>query len=345
MPAERTVIQLVGSNPLPLYSAATSLGATNAVLIHSPQSVDVTRRLSVVYRRRGIRPTPVEIGDSADARACRAAITPDLGSAYLDYTGGRKVMAVHTYMAWLEAGGDPSRAFYVDNLRGQLRFDNGDSMPITTELTLLTVAILHGWRVLNAHEVNTSPTFREDIEREARAFIRNLEESLGDYREGGWWLEELVAILLYQTGLFSEKRIHVNVEVRRGPNSSMEMDVVALRGYFVYVVSCTATRNYHVCRNKAFEVVVRGRQFAGNHVRTAMVCPLGHIKLSERFRQVSDRRYDLQQTIYENWDYPHSFRAFGLDDIKAWIGVDPTTPDISSLKRWVMHAGFVPMHK
>jgi len=336
---EKTVLQLVGSNPLPLYIAATSLSATAAVLIHTPQTLPVARRLSAVYKRTGMHARLVEIRDGTSAEDCALAVKPEDASAYLDYTGGQKVMAVHVYMEWLRRGGNPSRALYVDSLSGRLRFDGGSSIAITTQLSLQVMAKLHGCRIAESRRVNVSPGFRNEVEKEMRVLIKNLDRGGKNHAEKGWWLEELMAILLHQTGMFQDEDIHVGVKILRSRGPPMELDVVALRGHIAYVVSCSVSRNYAVCRSKAFEVVLRGRQLAGDQVRTALVCPIGFVKDSYRKGRIVDRRDNLEETIRDHWNNPISFRVFGLDDIKTWLGMSSRRHDTSLVKEWISQGG------
>ncbi len=51
-----------------------------------------------------------------------------------------------------------------------------------------------------------------------------------------------------------------------------EIDVMALRGYQMFVFSCTSDDNLRVCKQKAFEVNYRAVQMGGEHAKSVLVC-------------------------------------------------------------------------
>ena len=51
-----------------------------------------------------------------------------------------------------------------------------------------------------------------------------------------------------------------------------ELDVVAMRGYQLFVISCTLDREVNRCKQKIFEVLLRARQLGGDEARVALVC-------------------------------------------------------------------------
>ena len=60
-------------------------------------------------------------------------------------------------------------------------------------------------------------------------------------------------------------------EVGTKPDN-FEMDVVAVRGYRVFLFSCTVDQKTHLVKSKLFEAANRTDRIGGEHARAAMVC-------------------------------------------------------------------------
>jgi len=92
----------------------------------------------------------------------------------------------------------------------------------------------------------------------------------------GTWLEEYVYDCLV-TGLsqsFPEiKNIWLGWHIKKErPNYQFELDLVFLRGYQLFVVSCTTSDEKPLCKSKGFEVLLRSRQIGGDEARSIVVC-------------------------------------------------------------------------
>lgn len=142
------LILLVGSNPLPNYLSARTLGARTALLVYSDATERPQRQLATALAEAGARSLPRWVGDPHGAEAVRAVVASALREypdAYLDYTGGTKVMAAHARLAFAEAGGKPERASYLVEDTGQLRFDAGPAADVAPiGLHIRQLAALHG---------------------------------------------------------------------------------------------------------------------------------------------------------------------------------------------------------
>lgn len=130
--------------------------------------------------------------------------------------------------------------------------------------------------------------------------------------EGGW-LEECVAASL--AGISAQLDLHdlfngINIF---GEQSQFEVDVVALRGYQLFVFSCTTSPVEHMNKSKLFEVFVRSRQMGGDETRFAIV-------------SFAADPAKLQKQLSEEWQAEDMVRVFGKahlanlqNEIQAWV--------------------------
>jgi len=93
----------------------------------------------------------------------------------------------------------------------------------------------------------------------------------------GKWLEHftLEAVQFCQSarGL---RDVGMNLEVKlQTPKVEFELDVIAMRGYQLFVFSCSTSTNKKELKLKLLEVYARARQIGGDEARVALVCPTG----------------------------------------------------------------------
>ncbi|MCA9999994.1 MAG: DUF1887 family protein [Anaerolineales bacterium] len=88
------------------------------------------------------------------------------------------------------------------------------------------------------------------------------------------WLEHYVASCLEKTGLFDSVYIGVEtiLEEDKGYPVCFELDVVGIRGYQLFVMSCTTKWKKPDVKQKLFEVTTRARQLGGDEAHIALVC-------------------------------------------------------------------------
>ncbi len=98
-----------------------------------------------------------------------------------------------------------------------------------------------------------------------------------------------------------------------GQYPQFEIDVVALRGYQLYALSCGTEGKWNKLKPKLFEAYVRARQIGGDEVRVALVCP-------------TDRPQDLQDQMEQDMDLDGRIRVFGRshlpnlkEEFRKWI--------------------------
>lgn len=87
------------------------------------------------------------------------------------------------------------------------------------------------------------------------------------------WLEHYVASCLEKTGLFDSVNIGVETILEEDKQYPVcfELDVVGIRGYQLFAISCTTSDKFHV-KQKLFEVATRARQLGGDEARIGLVC-------------------------------------------------------------------------
>jgi CRISPR-associated protein (Cas_Cas02710) len=174
------LILLVGANPLPNYLAACALRPRRIALVHSEATRAAKDRLKEKLKQKlgdtacFEDPDPF-VEDAACATTVKRAIDPlfrrggDPGDVLLNYTGGTKVMAAHARMAFLESGGKPEHASYVDEggteQQPRLRFDSGHSKLIAdyadVPLDLRTILDLHDITHEPRHSKQPAPTAQD----------------------------------------------------------------------------------------------------------------------------------------------------------------------------------------
>ncbi len=156
MNGKKTLVLLVGSNPLPNYLAAATLKPARVVLLFTPATLRPKERLTrALQERLGVATVDErQIEDAGSAASVRYACKGQFTDAHLNYTGGTKVMAAVARMVFGENGGDPKDASYVDESDGRLRFDDESrTIPLlSSALNLPTLLALHGVAPMPGHE-------------------------------------------------------------------------------------------------------------------------------------------------------------------------------------------------
>lgn len=157
-----TLLLLVGSNPLPNYLSACALRPSKVVLLYSDGTAGAMERLKAALSDICANNPPIKIDEPIriDDPTCATDVKRSIAEAlkgvapedaWLNYTGGTKVMAAHARMAFEEKGGLPAQASYLDEGSSQqlprLRFDDGTSKALTdypdVPLALQTILELH----------------------------------------------------------------------------------------------------------------------------------------------------------------------------------------------------------
>lgn len=121
----------------------------------------------------------------------------------------------------------------------------------------------------------------------------------------GHWLEEYVLWCVRQTANpsihTSEKGLNYKAIAER---DDFELDVVALIGYQLFVISCISTSVRREAKEHLLEAFVRARQLGGDEARAALVC-------------CYDDPPRLQSEVSRSWDAEGKVQVFGRDQLSG----------------------------
>ncbi len=329
----KTLILLVGSNPLPNYITAMVLKPEKIVMLYTEQTEKPTACLREVFKECGIEtPEPLKV-DAADVTSVKKCIKDikgiDTGECHLNYTGGTKVMSAHARLAFQEAGGNDSQASYLYERKGLLYFDNGLYVELETAELNLTVE-----RILTMHGISIkssgNPPTSEELANARAKLVSKLEDPSID--TGGKWLEKLAFQWLKQTGMINDDtEIHININCLLSSQRGFEIDLSLVQGHRLFVISCTSTmkkdKALNECKNRLFEAATRARQLGGDLARVALICLLGGRDQNGLY--IDQLKNDMESL----WKVPNPPQVFGPDDVRTWEGLNGPK-SYRSLKRW-----------
>lgn len=119
----------------------------------------------------------------------------------------------------------------------------------------------------------------------------------------GHWLEEYVLWCVRQAANpfihTSEKGLNYKATMGK---DDFELDVVALIGYQLFVISCITTSEKKEAKEHLLEAFVRARQLGGDEARIALVC-------------CYDDPGRLQSEVSRSWDAAGKVRVLGRDEL------------------------------
>jgi len=139
------------------------------------------------------------------------------------------------------------------------------------------------------------------------------------------WLEELVHSCLINLKLNDPVMIN---EVRRNLKAqhkgrSTELDVVAIKGYTLFLFTCTISNKIGTAKQKAFEAIYRANQLGGEHAKVIVVSTLfndyypddpTNPNLNQNIHNLKELHKDLEQ-----FDAKRNCRLIGLKEIVGEI--------------------------
>jgi hypothetical protein len=118
----------------------------------------------------------------------------------------------------------------------------------------------------------------------------------------GKWLEHYVLHTLQN--LPRDLHLHQaaqNIETRE---VQFDVDVVAMRGYQLFAISCSTATNKSLLKAKLFEAHLRARQIGGDEARVALVC-------------CSDDPKTVEREMHRDFDPAGQIRVFGREQLSA----------------------------
>ena len=152
--------------------------------------------------------------------------------------------------------------------------------------------------------LQASKSFEDDIEKFAR------------WLDGEWLESYVLNCLIQNADVCKLNDWGMDLKSRE---SKFQFDVAAIRGYQLFAISCTTSKDTDLCKSKLFEAYVRAKQMGGDEARVGLVC----------FYPDAQR---LLSNFINEWKYPrHSVRVFGADDL-------PHLPE--RLQEWINSDGF-----
>lgn len=192
---------LVGTNPLPNFVAAKLLlrPGGSLYLVHSAMTQDVAERLANYWTETEKRPQPIFVpvreGDGADIRrkvelAVRNVKSGQIG---LNYTGGTKIMSVHSCLAMLDHQTKTRTAVtlsYLDARSSTMYIEHGTDQPVVSEPvlwsvqpSLQTIVSLHAFKLV-------SPIITEALLPELSITLADAHQSSEAGRAWRKWCDE-----------------------------------------------------------------------------------------------------------------------------------------------------------
>ncbi|AKB19475.1 hypothetical protein [Methanosarcina sp. WWM596] len=376
------LVLLVGTNPLPNYVACHLLSkpSSHIFFVCTKATNKIADNLINVLKIGEDKWTKIQV-DESNSNNIYSKISNQLEGKQLiglNYTGGTKAMAVHTYRA-VEAVAPDSVFSYLDARSLELVIDKKDCLSkrvhtnTSVKPKLEELFKLHGYSVNYKEHIfmpemckilgnNLFQDFSEWCEKKLRSDSSKLRSNqelknvilpvnspfedlvifwdgcstLGQLtekwkKENKWrkkvndlakWLEgkwlEDYTLLSFQK-ISDECDIHDSILGAQFNNNKFELDVAVLKGYELFVTSCTTTNKKGLIKQKLFEAYVRGQQLGGDEAKIGVVC-----FASEESSDASPEI--ILKEIEKEWHLENKFQVFGAEHI----------PDLSThLKEWL----------
>jgi len=384
---------LVGTNPLPDWVAAKLLlrDGGQLYLVHSGSTHEVAKRLARLVletpEKRYPQPIYVSVDNPYQPHSVRAAIKAKIealqsNSIGLNYTGGTKVMSVHSYRALFESNERDKIVFsYLEAPRSVMHFEpfppqfpTGNEFPIglsedvlfpldrllklheefrlatpTKKVKVQPIAEMlvnihslpsgqSAWRTecikllktpnnpekfksetdLKAQKLRLSSQFAhiadalipggstgskslDDIASEPHWSFHGAME-VAQWLDGGWLEHYVLACVAERKKDYRVHSFGRNLNPRIG-RIDFEVDIAAMRGYQLHLISCYTGSRKGTCKLKLFEAFTRARQLGGDEARAALVCCYDNPRL-------------LESEIGQLWDTKDRVKVFGRSDLK-----------------------------
>lgn len=121
----------------------------------------------------------------------------------------------------------------------------------------------------------------------------------------GSWLESIAmqAFVLNKVELgLHDIKMNNEIEPDRSSKMFFEIDVLAMRGYQLFAVSCSTSGSVGVLKKKLFELMVRARQIGGDEARIALVC-------------CANNTSHVEEQLNQLLPHGNMVKVFGLNDL------------------------------
>lgn len=343
---------LVGGNPLPNYVAAMLLSKTGGTvhLLHT-RGAKGTGNLAVNLKtaiQRGhsqVRVILYEMddSDSSDITKQVNVILPNVrGTVGLNYTGGTKPMATHTYRA-ITAKFPDAIFTYLDPRQLRMIVDQRKDTPMQivtvgnqVQLSLQHLVALHGYQLNDVRKtpqlgelatsialLNSTPngysewrkkfldaghstTPRSDNSgglNNTIEMIAKIDKNQYSNFLNGMWLEEFTLAELGKVPRdFGLTDYGISIRPTHHIRPPFELDVAVMYGYQLFAISCIITDKKSFAKEHLLEVFTRAQQLGGEEARSALVCCLPNPSL-------------LESELAQDWDIQGKVRVFGMKEL------------------------------
>ena len=299
------LIFTVGTNPLPVWIAWFHLKdvltpkVSEVKLVHTTDTVNERDRL--INKCQGatflkhISTSPGNPGTvRQDVNVIFNNLNPGIDHLHVHYTGGTKVMSVETVTAleynlpngiclgasYLDPRGSAG-PMIVDTNGGPLVRDT--RVNVTPDIDL--IAYLNGFRLGPFRHAFGGKHEHCPKAKEICTTSTEMQDALLECQRQNWLNEqqlEQAACAAFREALNSNSigrdnwALFHNVYVRRinatDADKHFELDVVAVLGYQIVVVSCTVDGDNDMIKKKGMEVILRARQLGGDEARAIVLC-------------------------------------------------------------------------
>ncbi len=120
----------------------------------------------------------------------------------------------------------------------------------------------------------------------------------------GFWFERYIKKLIQNNFKNDFDEILFNKELSKKDNNKdkFELDLILMKGYQLIGISCTTSKEKHICKEKGFEIVLRTRQIGGEEAKAILIT---------RAETVSDLQSEL---ILSTGTNNKNILVLGIDD-------------------------------
>ena len=135
----------------------------------------------------------------------------------------------------------------------------------------------------------------------------------------GKWVEEIVLHSLQQLQKKNAIPIH---EVRKGVEAEFdgrpcEMDVIAMRGYQLFLCSCTTSQGISEVKQKAFEALYRTEELGGEHAKTIVISAMYNESDGVEDSFMDNNNLKQLEKDLQQFDTKRNCSLIGLNEIEA----------------------------
>lgn len=143
-------------------------------------------------------------------------------------------------------------------------------------------------------------SFRDELINSSRIREKNISESkINKYIDGDWLEQHLFEELNKNQSMEVKFYFDLKRKLNTG-NEHFQIDIIAVYGYQLTLISVTTDSTKGRCKLKAFEAIHRARQLGGDFAKAVLVTLMPDIKLLE-----ADLRYSIGSLI-------STFKGFGI---------------------------------